>query len=55
MAEATGRARGLLAENAPEVAAMELQAGLRSVGELLGENVDEAVLDRIFSEFCIGK
>ena len=54
-AEATGRARRLLAENAPEVAAMELQAGLRSVGELLGERVDEAVLDRIFSEFCIGK
>jgi tRNA modification GTPase len=54
-AEATRRARRLLAENAPEVAAMELQAGLRSVGELLGERVDEAVLDRIFSEFCIGK
>jgi tRNA modification GTPase len=54
-AEATGRARRRLTENALEIAAMELHAGLRSVGELLGERVDEAVLDRIFSEFCIGK
>ncbi len=54
-ADATGRARRRLTENALEIAATELHAGLRSVGELLGERVDEAVLDRIFSEFCIGK
>ena len=38
-----------------ECVAAELHAALSHCGELLGENVDEAVLDDIFSEFCIGK
>ena len=38
-----------------ECVAAELHEGLRALGELLGESVDEAVLDRIFAEFCIGK
>ena len=33
----------------------ELQEALRSIGQLLGEGLEEAVLDKIFSEFCIGK
>ena len=38
-----------------ECVAAELHAALSHCGDLLGENVDEAVLDDIFSEFCIGK
>ena len=38
-----------------ECVAAELHAALFHCGELLGKNVDEAVLDEVFSEFCIGK
>jgi tRNA modification GTPase len=38
-----------------ECAAAELRTALRSLAELLGEDVGDDVLDRIFSEFCIGK
>ncbi len=38
-----------------ELAAARLREALRRVGELLGESVDDDVLDRIFLEFCIGK
>ena len=44
-----------LQENTWELAAAELQDGLRQIGELLGDGAEDAVLDRIFSEFCIGK
>tara|TARA_Y100000588_G_scaffold288567_2_gene306981 strand:- start:3179 stop:4474 length:1296 start_codon:yes stop_codon:yes gene_type:complete len=33
----------------------ELQESLNALGHILGENVTDDVLDRIFSEFCIGK
>ena len=45
----------LAAEEMVECVAAELHNALSHCGELLGENVDEAVLDEIFSEFCIGK
>ena len=38
-----------------ELAAARLGEALKQIGELLGESVGEDVLDRIFSEFCIGK
>jgi tRNA modification GTPase len=38
-----------------ECIAVELQDGLVSLGELLGEDVGDDLLDSIFSEFCIGK
>ena len=38
-----------------ELAAARLREALRRIGELLGESVDDDVLDRIFVEFCIGK
>jgi tRNA modification GTPase len=52
--EALERARGegLLTL---DVRAMELGAAVRSLGAILGRNVDDAVLDRIFAAFCIGK
>ena len=42
-------------EEMVECVAAELHAALLHCGELLGENVEEAVLDEVFSEFCIGK
>ncbi len=35
--------------------AIDIQAALRHLDEILGINVDVDVLDRIFSKFCIGK
>ncbi len=55
VAAATAQTRQLLSENSWEVAATELHGALRCIGELLGETADDAVLDRIFAQFCIGK
>jgi tRNA modification GTPase len=35
--------------------ATDVRAALHAIGEVTGENVDEAVLTEIFSRFCIGK
>lgn len=46
----------LLAENdSPDLVALELQTGLQALYELLGLVYDDQVMDRVFSEFCIGK
>ena len=34
---------------------IDLRAAARSLGEITGEEVNEAVLDRVFARFCIGK
>ncbi len=39
----------------PEVAASEIHGARRHLAELLGWGAPEDVLDRIFSQFCIGK
>jgi len=39
----------------PEYLALDLQAGLESLGEIVGMTTREDILDQIFSRFCIGK
>jgi tRNA modification GTPase len=54
--EAVERARTGLREGlSSEFIMVDVQEGLREIGAILGEEVDEAILDRIFSTFCIGK
>ncbi len=40
---------------APELAAVDLGAAVDRLGALDGVGVDDAVLDRIFARFCLGK
>lgn len=39
----------------PELAAVDLRNALGAVGEISGISVQEAILDRVFSTFCVGK
>lgn len=48
-------ANALRASAPPELAAVDLRAALSRLGEVTGQSVDGAVLDRIFARFCIGK
>jgi tRNA modification GTPase len=54
-----GQARELVAMYAPEpsweLVALELGAAIHELGEITGEEVGEAILDRIFGQFCLGK
>jgi len=54
--EALGRARAAAEDGAPgEIVSLELHETLEAIGEVTGEAVDEDLLERIFSRFCIGK
>jgi tRNA modification GTPase len=61
--EALSRARSAatrclqaLSENATlELVAMDLRISVNAIGEIVGETTTEDLLDRIFSQFCIGK
>ena len=39
----------------PELIALDLRGSLDAVGEIVGKTTTEDILDRIFSQFCIGK
>ncbi|MEO2002640.1 MAG: tRNA uridine-5-carboxymethylaminomethyl(34) synthesis GTPase MnmE [Candidatus Poribacteria bacterium] len=39
----------------PELIAVDLRGALNALGLILGETVTDDILDRIFSQFCIGK
>jgi len=54
--ESLERALPLLrAGDSPDLIALELQAALRALHELLGVVYDDQVMDRVFQEFCLGK
>ncbi|MFQ5353596.1 MAG: tRNA uridine-5-carboxymethylaminomethyl(34) synthesis GTPase MnmE [Thermodesulfobacteriota bacterium] len=46
---------GLAENNPPDLIAADLKEALRGVEELTGEVTTEEILDRVFSEFCVGK
>ena len=39
----------------PELAAVDLHAALHAITEVVGAASDDAILDAIFAQFCIGK
>lgn len=39
----------------PECIAVDLRSSLDAIGEIVGKTTTEDILDRIFSQFCIGK
>jgi len=59
----TGRAGGPLSFSGdglrdglpPELAALEVREALEALGEITGRTTPEDVLNRIFSNFCVGK
>jgi tRNA modification GTPase len=54
--ESCDRARSALGQEiSPEYAAVDLDQGLRAVGEVIGVVDVEQILDSVFSQFCIGK
>jgi tRNA modification GTPase len=38
-----------------DLVSFDLRAAVQALGEITGQNVDDELLDRIFSDFCIGK
>lgn len=46
---------GLKTEVSPEFLSMDMRAALTSLGTIIGTNITEDVLTKIFSTFCIGK
>jgi tRNA modification GTPase len=48
-------ARAIEAELPPEIVTVPLRSATQALSELTGELTSEAVLDEIFSRFCIGK
>jgi len=54
--ESLHRASQALTENQPvEIIAIELRSSLDNLGEIVGAVTTEDILNRIFSDFCIGK
>ncbi len=52
----TERAIGLVeSDSSEEFVAQELSESLRSIHEILGTEIDEQIIDRVFKDFCIGK
>ena len=61
--EALGRARAatmaaleaLRSGQTLELPAMDLRIAVNAIGEIVGKTTTEDLLDKIFSQFCIGK
>lgn len=45
----------ILRDNSPEIAAFELREAIDNLDEITGRKTSDEVLDKIFSNFCIGK
>ncbi len=43
------------AQREKDLMALELRQGLQALYEILGQQIDDQILDRIFKDFCIGK
>ena len=55
-AESLRGAAGAMRDEVPlDLCAVDLNDALAALGEITGENVDEALLDEVFSSFCVGK
>ena len=55
-AAALGRSQEAAQQSLPwDFWTIDQRAAVRSLGEITGEEVSEAVLDRVFARFCIGK
>ncbi|MGI6689001.1 MAG: tRNA uridine-5-carboxymethylaminomethyl(34) synthesis GTPase MnmE [Christensenellales bacterium] len=55
-AESLRSAAGAMQEAVPlDLCAVDLNDALAALGQITGENVDEALLDEVFSSFCVGK
>ena len=48
-------ALGTLDSFTPDLAATDLQAAQEALSEITGDRADEKLLDRVFSQFCVGK
>lgn len=46
---------GLLSGLTPDLLAIDLQAALDHLGDIVGETTPEDILQKIFSQFCLGK
>lgn len=53
--ESIERALAAIGKKPLEMVSMELREAWMKLGEITGETVTEGLLDRIFSEFCLGK
>ena len=47
--------QGIRGDVSPEFISIDLRAALNSITDIVGETTPDDILDRIFSEFCIGK
>jgi len=55
-AEALGRAvSGLLEQQTADIVIIEVRDAVKALSEITGDNTDLEIIDRIFSNFCIGK
>ncbi|MBA7714649.1 tRNA modification GTPase MnmE [subsurface metagenome] len=53
--ESLGQAIDALKEAGGEVAAMLLRAAYQSISDIERQDIDERILENIFSRFCVGK